>query len=244
MILMVLYRNVEPKEKVELIKPYCYYDNIKGIILEICKLHNEFSNKWVNSGSFEFINLKRKLITDISQVIDDRGVFILDNSFYSLIKNYVYKLEKLVIDIDFEYTYSDLDFRLRVKQNESIVNKLKYYRVGKEDKGRYPLNKCLNDLLGFRIIIDDFDHDCVYFDALCESIKSEYKIRKRNSSKNNYKATHIYFYGESNTYFPWELQIWNSNDEAQNEHSHRIHKQEYTKWANIYKNSTEIEGGA
>ncbi|MEK4381158.1 hypothetical protein ACTHHL_00440 [Aeribacillus composti] len=241
---MGIYKDIELKENLELIKPYCYYENIKNLILEICKLHNNFSKKLAYDRKFEPINLKKKLITDVSFVIDDRGVFIIDNFFYTLIKNYVYKLEELVIDIDFEYTYSDLDFRLRVKQNESIVNKLKYYRVGKEEKGLYPLNKCLNDLLGFRIIIDDFDHDCVYFDALCESIKTEYKIRKINSSKNNYKATHIYFYGESNTYFPWELQIWNSNDETQNEHSHRIHKQEYTKWANIYKNSTEIEGGA
>ncbi|WP_044736534.1 hypothetical protein [Geobacillus kaustophilus] len=240
---MALYKDIVQKGNMEKVKPYCYYDDVKKLVLDICELHNDFSKKLARSGNFTPVNLRRKLITDVSLVLDDRGVFILDNSFYSLIKNYIYRLEELVIDIDFEFTYKHLDCRLRVKQNESIVNKLKYYRVGKEDKGLYPLNKCLNDLLGFRIIIDDFDHNCVYFDALCESIKAEYKIRKMNASKNGYKATHIYFYGESNTYFPWELQIWNSSDEDQNEQSHRIHKQEYVKWATIYKNSTEFEGG-
>jgi hypothetical protein len=240
---MALYKDIVQKGNMEKIKPYCYYDDIKKLVLDICKLHNDFSKEWVRSGNYAPVNLKKKLIRDVSLVVDDREVFILDNSFYSLIKNYVYKLEELVIDIDVEFTYQHLDCRLRVKQNESIVNKLKYYRVGKKDKGLYPLNKCLNDLLGFRIIVDDFDHDCVYFDALCENIKTEYKIRKMNASKNGYKATHIYFYGESNTYFPWELQIWNSNDEEQNVRSHRIHKQEYVKWAAIYKNSSEFEGG-
>jgi hypothetical protein len=240
---MALYKDIVQKGNMEKVKPYCYYDDIKNLILDVCRLHHDFSGKWVRDNRFTPINLKKKLITDISEVFDDRGVFIIDNYFYSLLKRYVYLLEELVVDIDLEYSYSHLDFRSRVKQNESIVNKLKYYRVGKEGKGRYPLNKCLNDLLGFRIIVDDFDHNCVYFDDLCENIKAEYRIRKINASKNTYKATHIYFYGESNTYFPWELQIWNSDDEEQNELSHRIHKQEYTAWADIYKNSVELEGG-
>ncbi|KHF30149.1 hypothetical protein LR68_01276 [Anoxybacillus sp. BCO1] len=240
---MTLYGNIGQKESLELLKPYCYYDDVKRLVLDICQLHNSFSKSLSRSRNFVPVNLKKKLITDVSVVFEDRGVFIIDNPFYSSIKDYIYKLEELVIDIDFEFIYKHLDCRLRVKQNESIVNKLKYYRVGKKDKGLYPLNKCLNDLLGFRIIIDGFDHDCVYFNDLCENIKNEYKIRKMNATKNGYKATHIYFYGGSNTYFPWELQIWNSNDELQNVNSHHVHKQEYTKWASIYKNSSEFEGG-
>lgn len=50
-----------------------------------------------------------------------------------------------------------------------------------------------------------------------------------DSSKGEYKATHIYF-RDGNYNFQWELQIWNKSDETTNIESHRKYKQEYIKW--------------
>ncbi|OOR20907.1 MULTISPECIES: nucleotidyltransferase family protein [Bacillus cereus group] len=229
------------------IKPYCHYSDIQKLFLEIYDLHNKFSAAWIKKNQttgFEFMNLNKRQVRNVSSVIEDREVFLIDNMFYRLIKSYMNELESLTVESELEYDYTELDLRTRIKQNESVVNKLKYYRVGKEGAGAFNLNKCLNDLFGIRIIIEDFDHNCRYFNDLCEGLKAEYRIRTMDSSKNNYKATHIYFYGESNRYFPWELQVWNANDLSSNVISHSLHKQEYTKWADIYKNSAEIEGGA
>lgn len=220
--------------------PFSYYNDIQQLIFKIYHLHKEFSNKWLIEEVSESLNLNKKQVRNICTVTDEREVFILENDFYSILKKYTTELEALAVETDLDYFYQDFDLRLRVKQNESIINKLKFYQVAKEGKGRYALNKCLNDLLGFRIIIKGFDHTCQEFDKLCNGILKEIKIKKTNSSKGDYKATHLYFYGVSNRFYPWELQIWNPLDSEKNEKSHALHKQEYKKWAEIYKHSNEI----
>ncbi|PJN91001.1 hypothetical protein [Bacillus sp. mrc49] len=220
--------------------PYCHYNVIEEIVLKIHSMHDEFSRKWKRISRMELLNLNKKQVRHVMcKTIDEREVFILDNSFYSTVKDYITELEELTIETDLDFTYETFDLRLRVKQKESIVNKLKYYQVGKDGNGKYAINKCLNDLLGTRIIIDGFDHNCEQFNELCNDMSKFIKIKKTNASKGDYKATHIYFYGESNNYFPWELQIWNPSDTTNNEISHSLHKQEYTKWAEIYKESIE-----
>ncbi|WP_283749715.1 hypothetical protein [Bacillus mycoides] len=231
------------------VKPYCHYGDIQKLIMEIHKLHNSFSASWIDKITplgFELLNFNKKQVRHISNVIEDRGAFLIDNTFYRLIKSYMNELEIFTVTSDLEFDYTELDLRTRIKQNESVVNKLKYYRVGKEGEGAFNLNKCLNDLFGIRIIVEGFDHNCGYFKDMCDGLKFEYnnKVRMMNSSKRDYNATHIYFYGEKNNYFPWELQVWNKNDMSSNVTSHALHKQEYTAWAGIYKNSEEIEGGA
>ena len=48
---------------------------------------------------------------------------------------------------------------VRIKQLNSIEYKIYRYNVG-ELRGKVPINKCLNDLFGMRIIMDDFfTHD-------------------------------------------------------------------------------------
>lgn len=230
-------------------KPYCHYSEIQKLIREIYILHNEFSVSWIDKIAtlgFELMNFNKKQVRHISNVIEDREVFLIDNMFYRLIKSYMNELEIFTVTNDLEFDYTELDLRTRIKQNESVVNKLQYYRIGKAGKGAFNLNKCLNDLFGIRIIIEGFDHNCRYFKDMCDGLNLEYnnRIRMMNSSKNDYKATHIYIYGEKNNYFPWELQVWNKNDMSSNVVSHALHKQEYTAWAGIYKNSEEIEGGA
>src|SRR5690606_27140785 len=172
------------------------------LIGKIYKLHSDFSTEFSILKDVQLINLKKKQIRDVTSVSDETELFTINKSFYQLIMGYTERLKKLTYDIELEYDFIEFDLRLRVKQPDSIVNKLKYYRVGKPEQGKIDLNKCLNDLLGFRIIFKQFDHNDEYFKNICEKISQMYsnRVRIRDSSKFNYKATHIYFYGETNKY--------------------------------------------
>lgn len=50
-----------------------------------------------------------------------------------------------------------------------------------------------------------------------------------SKKEGNYKAIHVYF-NKDNYAFPWELQIWNKQDEENNLESHKKYKQDYIKW--------------
>ncbi|MCM3024619.1 hypothetical protein [Heyndrickxia ginsengihumi] len=211
-------------------------DVLCTVIHDIMHVHQKFSNEFPRLEEF---NLKKIQVRDILEKIEDSNTHIINNEFYTYLNDYLTKLNRLTRDLDLEYTYSEYDFRIRVKQRESIIYKLGHYNSGKREMGKIPLNKCLNDLLGFRIIIPNFKHECENFQKMCSTIAEYYKIRYRNSSKGEYKATHVYFYGEKNTYFPWELQIWLPEDFEQNYDSHERHKQEYIKSATIHKHAFE-----
>ena len=70
---------------------------------------------------------------------------------------------------------------VRIKQLNSIEYKIYRYNVG-ELRGKVPINKCLNDLFGMRIIMDDsFTHD-----DLKEHIEESYPDMKlTDASKKN-----------------------------------------------------------
>ena len=127
------------------------------------------------------------------------------------------KLEKSIIDG-------------RVKAQNSIEYKIENY-ICSHEGGKIPIKKCFNDLFGVRVIInDDFEHSDIkkYVD------QNNLGYKCIDSSKNMYKATHIYF-ERGNFFFSWELQIWNKKDEETNYKSHKEYKQEYTKWENESK---------
>lgn len=73
----------------------------------------------------------------------------------SYIENYSIALNEEIAINEFGYDYSNWDFRVRVKQQESIQNKLKYYFDDREN-GKIALQKCLNDILGYRIVLNNF----------------------------------------------------------------------------------------
>ncbi|KJH55716.1 hypothetical protein UF14_17235 [Bacillus licheniformis] len=223
------------------VESFCY--SFYNLIVEINEAHSEFSKEFASEKQDALINLKRKQVNHVTQV-KNGNTFSVDNLFLQLISNYREKLlDYIATDVDFESQYTDLILRARTKESTSIINKLKYYLVGKNEAGKLPLNKCLNDLFGFRIHPTFFDHNKECFQETCQRLKRLYKNRIdfRDSSKGNYKAYHIYLYGESWEYFPWEIQVWRLSDREQNDLSHKQHKQEHRKWAAIYKNSTEIE---
>ncbi|WP_162985784.1 hypothetical protein [Virgibacillus sp. Bac330] len=209
---------------------------IEEIIHEIINLHQKFSYMYGNLCS---LNLKRNKIRDVVSIMDNNS-YLINNNFLSIVYNYLEELKMLIVDIDLEERYKHLDFRPRTKDPESVFYKIGHY-FAKAGKGTYSINKCLNDLLGFRICIKNFDHKCSIFYTLCDYIKEEdYNIKCIDSSKGDYKATHIYIKGPSNKFFPWELQVWNLDDREVNYESHKMHKQMYKKSAEIHKNGFTI----
>ena len=119
---------------------------------------------------------------------------------------------QLVIDFQkFNSNYSKIS--TRVKAKNSIEDKITRYTKGSEHgDGKIPINKCLNDLFGIRIVMEyNFK-----FEKILDFVEKNYdKLKCRDASKRGYKATHIYF-KQDNLNFPWELQIWNKKDEINN----------------------------
>lgn len=219
------------------------YHTIYNLINEINLEHDKLSVAFFKDNSIKPLNLKRKQINHITDVTQREEVFSVDSDFLNMITIYRERLNYFTALSDMQDRYNEVELRIRTKEYPSIIDKLKFYRLGKEEVGKIPLNKCLNDLLGFRIHLDYFDHNNKNFKDICEKLKKHYgnRIDFRDASKGNYKAFHFYLYGKSWTYFPWEIQIWKNEDLETNDVSHLAHKQQYTKWAQIYMDSNENE---
>lgn len=113
----------------------------------------------------------------------------------------------------------------RAKTKNSIEYKIKNY-IENHENGRVPIEKCLNDLFGMRIICSEE----LTYEQIAEFINKKHEYLKCiDSSKKEYKATHIYF-KQDNFNFQWELQVWNKIDEINNINSHEKYKQDYVKW--------------
>ena len=219
--------------------PHNYYGRIESLVEYLRDLHISFSQE---VRDLVQLNLKR---TKIYNLFLEEQQGVISEYYYKRILSYIEKLNELYMFLELEYLYKDLDLSMRVKERGSITDKLNHYCYRKEQQGKIPLNKCLNDLFGVRVILNGFDHSCEYFLRLCAefSNQDEYKIKVTNASKNGYVATHIYFQGVrgDNFSFPWELQIWSKSDEKKNLDSHYKHKQSYKEWPEKYKKSTNLE---
>ena len=161
-------------------------------------------------------NLKHTNISDVwCPSSDTSSEFFLELQAYSILAS------SFVLDI----LESGSNIRARAKQPYSILAKLQKYITAKE-QGKVAISKCLNDLLGTRIIVSN---DTEYVDILEELqtyFAEDRNVRVVKSFHGSYNAIHIYIQEENST-FPWELQIWKQEDELTNEASHRIYKQEY-----------------
>ncbi|WP_381403100.1 hypothetical protein ACFDA8_09060 [Staphylococcus epidermidis] len=185
------------------------------------------------------INFKNKCVKDF---VDDKAMYIkpeLTNSIHLFIDIILMnELEYLVEDEEY------LVFGKREKNKKSFYDKLFRYQE-KEDwkgnKGAFPINKCLNDLLGYRIVVKhNITLDMIY-ENLKKFITEKFgnKVSIYNASKLDYKALHVYF-KPSNFCFPCELQIWILEDEKSNLKSHETYKQGYLYWEK-YENAIKQE---
>lgn len=204
------------------------YNDLDLMISFIIEHYKELCLQWKESHEDEqFVNLKKRTIKNVFANIS--------------INDYIFDYSKLVTFYSIFICTDKINFnksqaRSRAKTINSIDQKLELYNSSDHQNGNVPIIKCLNDLLGFRIIIDD---DFTFYDIqnFIETNYSNiegYKLRCIDSSKNGYYATHIYFTVKgSNYYFPCELQVWKKCDEKNNILSHKIYKQEYTNWEKL-----------
>ncbi len=193
-------------------------DDLEKLIKFIQTEYIEFNKKWQNSDYYTKINLKNNLILDLTEneeilnAVFNYREFINENNI------------QLLMDFK-QFNTENAKVNIRTKAKNSIEYKIKNY-IENHENGKVPINKCLNDLFGIRIICTEK----IEKDQIAELIKFKFKnLKYIDSSKKNYKATHIYF-RQGNFNFQWELQIWNKEDEINNINSHEKYKQDYIKW--------------
>lgn len=190
-----------------------------GKLIELLEnLYAGVNDEWnVNSPQVN-INLRKKQVIDIDN----------DYEIKKHILDYVDFLNDHSIYIDYEIKKLDFISAVvteRVKARNSIEYKIDNY-IKNHAEGKIPINKCINDLLGIRIILDD----SISHEDIRDFVANNYPNYKCiDSSKMEYIATHVYIQ-DSNFKFPWELQIWIQEDAEQNKESHKKYKQDYTVW--------------
>lgn len=183
----------------------------------------QLTNKWEQSEYYTKINLKNNQVCDLVE-----NKLILDT-----IVNYREFINQNNIQLlmDFKkFNSKNATVNIRTKAKNSIEFKIENY-IKNHENGKVPISKCFNDLFGIRIICSEE----LSFDEVLELINTKYNnLKCIDSTKNDYKATHIYF-KKDNYAFQWELQVWNKIDEVNNIISHEKYKQDYVKWENENK---------
>lgn len=197
-------------------------EELEQLITLIQEEYDYMLIKWEQYELYERINQKKILVKDIND----------NNNILNSIFNYRTFINKnhLYLKMNFDALNLKSEINTRVKAQNSIEYKINNYMSSKHEFGMIPLNKCLNDLYGIRVIFEeDVEHSVIK-----NFINTKYrgKLKCIDSSKEEgYVATHLYF-KKDNYSFSWELQIWDKSHEKTNIELHEQYKQEYTKWEN------------
>lgn len=209
---------------------------MEGVFIELQKLidylqsaYTEVTNEWMCRPTAK-VNMKKTLVADIDA----------DGAIYQSIMEYLQLLNEKNTDIILHLSeVCTCAVSARVKAPNSVEYKIQSYKTERHGSGKVPINKCINDLFGARIFLEvPLSFEDVY-GFVEENYSSKY--RSIDSSKQDYKAVHIYF-KENNQSFPWELQIWNLCDAETNFASHKNYKQGYTTWEQESKKGGIIDG--
>lgn len=195
---------------------------------KINTLHETTSKEWIKKQESKY-NLKSKQVRHICSEKTTIEQYFLDYMNLYCNELMMVQFSDVLMELSSEYNLTT-----RIKHPDSRISKMLHYRFYKKEQGSVNLNKCLNDLFGLRIIVNDFNHNEENVGHLNKLLEKG-NIKVHNSCKHEYKATHLYFNNSNNQFFPWELQIWNSVDFETNMKSHAEHKQGYTKWPVKYQ---------
>lgn len=199
-------------------------DQIEQLIRDISSLQKKFYSILDNNEIKPSINYSK---VEVRHIMDDK--IDVSKRFFSYLPKYLEQLNLFTLEsiAILEEKYHFVRLRSRVKSNGSISQKLTQY-LNKDDSGKFPIQKCLNDLCGFRISIDLQIFETEEFLSLMDKLKKEGIIfRHYYRQDGSYKAYHLYLKNKSNLFLPWELQIWYNEDEESNYSSHAEHKQGY-----------------
>lgn len=196
-------------------------DELERLVKFIHNEYNTLNEKWKNQDQYTSLNMKKTRVEDI----------YLNDKILDYVYEYIAFLKTNTMDMEFmsnEMKKLGINSKVnnRIKALNSIQLKIEKYKNSPE-KGKIPINKCLNDLLGFRIICNK---DINYQDVLKLKQEKFPFLKCINAKRGEYRAIHIYFGKEDNKNFQWELQVWNKCMERSNLISHAKHKQEYIKW--------------
>lgn len=206
------------------------YNELKSLIDYIQEMYLIITDIWEKQDTTLKINLKTSLVSHIND----------NDLIYKYICDYVNFLNEQSSDILLGLSsVCSYKVNARIKTYNSIEYKIQNYTTEKHGNGKIPINKCFNDLFGVRIFLEE----PLTFEKIYDFIKNDYKGKYKciDSSKLDYKATHIYF-KKNNQTFQWELQIWNKCDTENNFDSHKKYKQEYTNWEKESKEGGIING--
>ena len=197
---------------------------LKKQIQTFLETFNVFEKNWFDylaKNNVSPINLKRVRVKELA---------ISTTSGLEL-RNYIYLYRRIVARSNPSAISKILEMnninRSRIKETLSISKKIDNYIRHEQDSGTYLyVTKCLNDIMGARIIIDLIPD----FDALKTEISQEFPMLKvTNASKpTGYKAVHVYT-NPLKGHLPWELQIWQACDEQNNIQLHSEYKRDYIK---------------
>ncbi|MBU3105762.1 hypothetical protein KPL41_16860 [Clostridium gasigenes] len=170
---------------------------------------------------FEFHGITKELLNSLSY----------ESNLGKSLKNTLRKFDKdslinEIIDIKEFYEsssiWNDIKFSYRMKSVQSSILKYNKYYPSIE------ANKCFNDLLGIRLIVNKYD------EILNQDI-SEFKIANMMDGKANddgYRGIHLY-YQKSTKHYPIEIQINSVEDRKFNDWLH----------INLYKRTNANEIG-
>lgn len=194
------------------------YNDIEQVIKCILTEYNRVCEEWETYRRGDLVNLKSKLVKDIR----------LDDKIFIYISSYRAFLSRALSTVNFDMS----NVSSRVKAQNSLESKIQRYIDTKDEHGETPINKCVNDLFGVRIV----HQGSIAFDDFKQHIREVFQLKCINASKDGYIATHIYF-KRDNLSFPWELQVWEERNKESNLISHHKYKQDYASW------EKEAEGG-
>lgn len=176
-----------------------------------------FSQKFIQKVNMSKYNLRKLNICNIMR--DD---YFLHELIPGYLKFSAILMEK--IEYDFLDYLLDFDFSYRVKSQKTTYDKIRQYSYREKSLGGISVNKSLNDLVGFRIILADIEKNLDGIrDLLTLKCDDKKLFRFIDRDVGGYHAIHCYF--KINNYsFPWELQIWDSANKADNFFAHEEHE--------------------
>ena len=178
--------------------------NTERLIREINRIHAQYSQDYFETGKVAKVNLSRTLQNvPIEHILSYRLVL------HEAINDYL--------------AFADtrgIDFFYRVKTAESIHDKIHRYLVR---ANQYPVNNILNDIFGARVILPS--EAVAQIMEKLDDWKAQYGLKNWYLRDiDGYIGVHVYFKNASNFYYPWELQIWDEKDAAENIRNHQLYK--------------------
>lgn len=178
------------------------------LIREINRIHAQYSQDYFETGKVAKVNLSRTLAH-----VPTEHILSYRLNLHEAINDYL--------------AFADtrgIDFFYRVKTAESIADKIRRYT---ERENQYPVNNILNDIFGARVILPSASVTEIM--QRLDDWKTQYSLKNWYlRDVDGYIGLHLYF---ETTHYPWELQIWDEKDAAENIRNHIAYKRQFVQAA-------------